>query len=52
MTISLNQGGVVMSSQVTHTQPSKIYPLAPILDTCALIFNSCAVFKVYLNRIM
>ena len=41
---SLHQGEVVMSSQITHH-------LAHILDTCALIFCSCAHFTVYPNRI-
>ena len=39
-------------NQITHTQPSKIHPLANILDTCSLIISSCAIFAVYLNRIM
>ena len=29
-----------------------IHPLAHILDICALIFSSCALFTVYPNRIM
>ena len=34
MTFSLHQGGVVVSSQITHTQTViKIHPLAHILDT-------------------
>ena len=40
-----------MSSQITHTQSSNMHPLAHILDTCALIFSSCALFTVYPNRI-
>ena len=47
MTFSLRQGGVVMSSEITHAQSSNIHSLAHILDTCALIFSSCALFKVY-----
>ena len=49
MTFSLHEGGVVMSNQITHIQSSNIHPL---LDTCALIFSSCARFTVYPNRIM
>ena len=30
--------------QITHTQSSNIHSLAHILDTCALIFSSCALF--------
>ena len=37
---SLHQGGVVMSSQITHTQSSNMHPLAHTLDICALIFSS------------
>ena len=37
MTFSLHQGGVVMSSQIMHTQLFNIYPLAHILGTSALI---------------
>ena len=44
MTFSLHQGGVVMSIQITHTHTIKIHPLAHILDTCSLIFSSCAHF--------
>ena len=33
MTFSLQQGRVVISSQITHTQSSNIHPLAYILDT-------------------
>ena len=51
MTFFLHQGGVVMSSQITHTV-IKIHPLAHILDTWASIFSSCALFTVYPNRIM
>ena len=43
MTFSLHQGGVVMSSQITHTIIN-IHPLAHILDICALIFCSCTFF--------
>ena len=35
-----------------NTQSSNIHPLAHILDICALIFSSCALFTVYPNRIM
>ena len=52
ITLSLHQEGVVMSSKITHTQSCNIHPLAHILDTCALIFNSCVIFTVYPNRIM
>ena len=51
MTFSLQQRGVVMSNQITHTI-NNIHPLAHILDTCALIFSSCTLFTVYPNRIM
>ena len=43
MTISLQQGRVVMSSQISDTIIN-IHPLAHILDTCALMFSSCALF--------
>ena len=43
MTLSLHQGRVVMSSQITHTV-IKIHPLAHILDTWALIFSSWTLF--------
>ena len=53
MTFSLYQGGVDISSQIIHTHTViKIHLLAHILDTCALIFSSCAIFTVYPNRIM
>ena len=52
MTISLHQGGLVMSSQITHTESKNLYSLALILDPCALIFSSCALFTVYPNRII
>ena len=35
-----------MSSQMTHIQSSNTHPLAHILDTCALIFCSCANFSL------
>ena len=41
-----HQGGVVMSSQITHTIIN-IHPLVHILNICALIFSSCALFTVY-----
>ena len=41
MPFSLHQRGVVMSSQITQTIIN-IYPLAHVLDICALIFSSCA----------
>ena len=45
MTFSLHQGGVVMSSQITHTHTIiNIHPLAHILDICASVFSSCAFF--------
>ena len=40
MTFSLHQGGVIVSSHAIH-------PLAHILDSCALIFSSCALFTIY-----
>ena len=52
MTFSLDQGGVVMSSQITHTTHArkhtiiKIHPLAHILDSRALIFSSSAFFSL------
>ena len=52
MTFSLHQGGIIMSSQITHTQSSNIHPLAHILETLELIFSSCASLSVYQNRIM
>ena len=52
MTFSLHQGWVVISSQITHTQSSNVHPLAHIVDTCNLIFSSCALFTVYHNLII
>ena len=53
MTFSLHQGGVVMSSQITHTQSSNINFLAYKVDTCpSLNFSRCALFTVYPSRIM
>ena len=52
MTFSLHQGRVIMSSQITHTQSSNMQPLAHTLDTRLFVFSSCALFTVYLNRIM
>ena len=52
MTFSLHQGGVVISSQISHTQSFNTYPIAHILDTSVLIFSSYALFTVYPNRIM
>ena len=49
MTFSLHQRGVVMSSQITHTQSSTIQLLPHYFDTCAWIFSSCALFTVYPN---
>ena len=43
MIFSLHQGGLVMSSQITHTIIN-IHPVAYILDICALIFSSCVTF--------
>ena len=40
-----------MSSQITHIILN-IHPLAHILEICAFIFSSCALFTVYPNRIM
>ena len=45
------QGGVVMSSQITHSQSSNMHHLAHLLDTCPSIFSSCAIFTVYHNRL-
>ena len=42
MTFSLHQGGVVISSDNTHTQSSNIHPLAHILDTFSIIFMYCS----------
>ena len=44
MTVFLHQGGVVMSSHVTHKQSSNIHPFAHRLATCALIFSSSTHF--------
>ena len=52
MTFSLHQEEVVMSSHITHTQSSNIHSIMHKLDTCALIFSSCALFTVYLECIM
>ena len=43
--------GSDVQSDNTHTIIN-IHPLACILDICALIFSSCAIFTVYPNRIM
>ena len=37
MTFSLDEGGIIMSSQIMHAQLSNIHPLAHILGTCVLI---------------
>ena len=51
MTFSFHQGeGNHVKSYNKHT--INIHHLAHTLDTCALIFSSCAVFTVYPNRIM
>ena len=39
--------GSHVKSDKTHTQSSNIHHLAHILDICALIFSSCALFTVY-----
>ena len=44
--------GSHVKSDNTHTIIIIIHPLAHTLGTCALIFNSCALFTVYPNRIM
>ena len=51
MTFFFLQGGVVTSSQITHTLIN-IQPLARILEICAFISSSSALFTVYPNRIM
>ena len=43
--------GSYVKSDNTHTI-IQIHPLTHILDTCALIFSSCALFTVYPNSIM
>ena len=45
-TFFLREGGVVMSSQITHTQSSNIHPIANILVTCVLISSSCTLFSL------
>ena len=54
MTFSLHQGRVVKSDNThTHTHTHtiiNIHPFAHILDNCALIFNSCALFTAYPNQ--
>ena len=35
-----------------RTQSTNIHPLANILDTCTLLFSSCAIFTVYTTCIM
>ena len=54
MTLSLHQGGVVMSSQIkhTHSHQDTRHPLAHMLDSWALIFSTCALFTVYPNHII
>ena len=46
MTFCLRQGKINMSSHITHTRSSNIHPIAHILDTCALILGSCALFSL------
>ena len=49
---SVAQGGVILSSQITHTHTViKIHPLVHTLDTLALLFSGCALFTVYPNGI-
>ena len=43
--------GIVMSSQITDTIIN-IHPFSHMLNTCALISSSCALFTVYPNSIM
>ena len=53
MTFYLHQGGVVIHVKRDNTHTiNNIHSLTHILDTCALIFSSCALFTVYPNRIM
>ena len=52
MTFSLQQGGEVMSFQITLTLSSNIHPLAQMLVTRALIFSSCNLLTVCPNHIM
>ena len=51
MTLSIHQGWIVMSNQITHTIIN-MHPLAHILDICGLNFSSCAFLTVYPNRII
>ena len=48
MTFSLHQGGVVMSSQITHTQSSKIHPLAHTYLTPAPWFSVVVPFLQFI----
>ena len=52
MTFSLHQGGVVMSSQITHARSPNIHPLASTLGTSVFISVVAPLFTVYTNRIM
>ena len=65
MTLALHQGGVSpwwrdkpvsCKSDNIHVlqniKTTNMHPLPHILDTFALIFNSCPLFSVYPNRIM
>ena len=52
MTVSLHQGGVVMSSQIKHTHTIINTPLSQYTRLWALIFSSCPLYTVYPNRIM
>ena len=45
MTFYILQGGVVMSSQITHSQSSNIHQLAHILDTCTSSFSSVHIWS-------
>ena len=37
MASSLHRGGVVMLSQITHSELSNVHPLVHLLGTCAVI---------------
>ena len=52
MTFSLHQtrGSHVRSDNITHIQSSNIHSIAHILDTCPLIFSSCALLTVSASR--
>ena len=50
MTLTILQGGIVMSSQIKHAQLYNIHPLAHMQGPC--ILTSAALFTIGPNHIM